>query len=341
MTAGDLQEHCHRAGWTDGLPVVPPTSSRVAAMVGPHDPDEVVAVLQPSGRTATRRLVAANAVMAGCRPGHLAVVEAAVRAVARPAFHLDRVQTTASSQVPMLLVGGPAAERLGFDGGAEALGSSSRANATTGRALSLVLRNVGSLDGMPHATIGNPGRYSYCLAEHIQASPWPPWHVDHGLDPARSYVTVYPAEPPLVLVDMGHLSPVDILTTIAQGMAIPGTYTAYFRQDVWLVMSPQHAAALHAAGWGRRQVREFLFDRATLPVSRLRGRGLYGYLDDLLPPTWLEGLAAEDPVPVVDRPERIHIAVAGGLFGGYTAVVFGEGETVTEMVTETATEDSA
>jgi hypothetical protein len=332
VSVEDPVERCYREGWTDGLPVVPPTSERVAAMLAGRDPDEVVAVIEPAGNEATLRTVAANAVMAGCLPAYLPVIEAAVRAVAQPAFHLDRVQTTASSQVPMLLVGGPVVTEIGLDGGAEALGSSTRANATIGRALALVLRNVGSLDGLPHATIGHAGRYSYCFAENQDLTPWPSWHTSKGFDAGTSYATVYPGEAPLVVTDMGHLEPQDILHTIARAIAIPGTYNAYFRQDLWLVMSPQHAEALHAAGWSREDAVAFLHEHASLPPSRLRGRGLYGYLDDLLPPTWLDGLADDDPVPLVDRPERINIAVAGGAFGGYTAVVFGEGETVTEAV---------
>lgn len=332
MTADDPVERCYREGWTDGLPVVPPTPERVAAMLGEDDPDEVIAVLEPAGGAATRRRVAANAVMAGCVPAYLPVVEAAVRAAADPAFHLDRVQTTASSQVPMLLVTGPVAATVGLSGDAEALGSSARANATIGRALALVLRNVGSLDGLPHATIGHGGRYSFCFTENTELSPWSPWHTGRGLPSDGSYATVYPAEAPLVVVDMGHTRPEDILRTVADSIAIPGTYNAYFRQDLWLVMSPQHAAALDAAGWQRDDAVAFLYEHATIPLSRLRGRGLYGYLDDLLPPTWLDGLQGDAPVRVVDRPERINIAVAGGAFGGYTAVVFGEGTAVTSPV---------
>lgn len=338
MITDEPVEHCYREGWTDGLPVVPPTPARVEEMVAGGDPDAVVAVLAPTGQPATRWTVAANAVMAGCLPAYLPVVEAAVRAVADPAFDLDRVQTTASSQVPMLLVGGPVTAEIGMDGGAEVLGSSTRANATIGRALALVLRNVGSLDGLPHATLGHAGRYSYCFTENGQLSPWPSWHVARGLDPDTSYATVYPAEAPLVITDMGHLDPRDILRTIARCIAIPGTYNAYFRQDLWLVMSPQHAEVLNAAGWSRDDAVAFLYEEAAQPLSDLRDRGLYGYLDDLLPPTWIDGLDDDDLVPVVDGPHRIQIAVAGGAFGGYTAIVFGEGQTVSEPVATTTGE---
>lgn len=325
----DLVEVCFERGWTDGLPVAPPTRDRVDAMLGDHwnRRDEEVAVLEPSRGVATLEHVAANAVMAGCRPEHLPVVEAAVRACADPAFELDRVLTTASSQIPFLVVSGPVVEEVGLDGGREALGSGARANATIGRALMLVLRNVASLTagGLPHSTLGHPGARGWCVAENGADSPWPPWHADDGLRADRSVVSVYPGEPPLVLVEMGDDTAAAIIRTIATGMRTPSTYTAYFRQDLWLVVSPQHARILAEGGIDRAGLQRALHDQARIPRERLVGRGLYGYLDDLHPPRWLDD---EDPVAVVDSPERIHVAVAGGPFGGYTAVVFGEGRTV-------------
>ena len=330
----DLIEHCYAQGWTDGLPVVPPTQERVRQMLGQRDGDEVVAVLHPARGVATREKVAANAVMAGCLPEHLPVVEAAVRAVATPAFNLDRVMTTASAQTPVVLVSGPAAAAVGMSGSWEALGSRARANATIGRALQLVLRNVAShsVGGLDHATHGHAGKYSYCFTENVAASPWQPWHVDRGLDPDESVVAVFPAEAPLSIADMGHDRPEEILRTLAASMAIPGTYNAYFREDLWVVLSPQHARTFGAAGWTRQDVAAALFEQARLPVSGLRGRGLYGYMDELRPATWLDGLAPADLVPIVDDVARIVVLVAGGDFGGYTAVLFGEGVTVTAPI---------
>lgn len=332
----DLVERCYERGWTDGLPVVPPTPARVEAMLGERAGcrDEVVAVLPPSGGVATLEKVAANAVMAGCRPAYLPVVEAAIRAVAQPAFNLDRVMTTASSQTPVVLVSGPVAADLGMSGAWEVLGSRSRANATIGRALLLVLRNIAShaVGGLDHATLGHPGKYSFCFTEHPTASPWPPWHVDAGLDPAGSHVAVFPSEAPLCITDMGHDEPEAIVRTIAECLAIPGTYNAYFRQDLWLVLSPQHARTVAGAGWSRADFAGAVFAQARVPVARLEGRGLYGYMDELLPPTWLEGLGPGDLVPIVDDVSRLIVLVAGGDFGGYTAALFGEGVTVTERV---------
>lgn len=329
----DLLERCHELGWTDGLPVVPPTRSRVDAMLGDRraDADLEVATLAPAGGVATLERIAANAVMAGCLPHHLPIVVAAVSAVADPAFKLDRVMTTASSQTPLLMVTGPGVTELGFDAGFDALGSAARANASVGRALQLVLRNIASLrpGGLPHATLGHPGQRGFCVAEQQELSPWPTEHVGRGLPPEATAVTVYPAESPLCVVDMGRTDPELVIRTIAESAAIPGTYTAFFREELWLLMAPQHAQLFADAGWSREDVIAALHAELRLPADRLRERGLYGYIDELMPATWLE---EHDPVPLVDHRDRIRILVTGGPFGGYTAVVFGEGVSVTRTV---------
>jgi hypothetical protein len=330
----DLIEACFERGWTDGLPVVPPTRSRVERMLGDRidEARQEVAVLAPSGGVATLEKIAANAVMAGCEPGHLPIVEAAVRAVAHPAFKLDRVMTTASSQAPMLLVTGPIVREQAFDGGFDALGSSERANASVGRALQLVLRNVASLraGGLPHATIGHPGHRGFCFVENHELSPWLPYHEDRGFTAGSSAVTVYPAEAPLCVVDMGRTEPELVLRTIVESATIPGTYNTFFREEFWFVLSPQHAQLFASAGWTRDDLRTALHEQLRLPAERLRERGLYGYIDELVPPVWLED---SDPIPLVDDPDRIRIAVSGGPFGGYTAVIFGEGVSITRSIT--------
>lgn len=331
----DLHEVCHDLGWTDGLPVVPPTRDRVAAMLGDHAgrADEVVAVLAPGDGEATLERIAANAVMAGCLPVHLPAVVAAVRAVADPRFKLDRVMTTASSQAPMVLVTGPEAVAIGMDGGFDALGSSARANATIGRALQLVLRNVASprAGGLAHATLGHPGHRGFCLTENAALSPWDPYHVTRGLPATASAVTVYPAEAPLCVVDMGRTDPEALVRTLVESARVPGVYNWFFREELWLLLSPQHATLLAEAGWDRTDLRDAIHRDLRLPADRLRDRGLYGYIDGLIPPVWLDE-AGEGGVSIVDAPDRIRIAVTGGAFGGYTAVVFGEGESVTVPV---------
>lgn len=338
----DLIEECYSRGWTDGLPVVPPTEERVELMLGARarDRDALVALLAPSQGEATLERIAANAVMAGCEPQHLPVVTAAVRAVSDPRFKLDRVMTTASSQAPMLLVTGPLAAVLGFDGGAEALGSSARANATVGRALQLVLRNVAGLrdGGLPHSTLGHPGHRGFCITENHSVSPFDPYHVGRAaqtttgerrlLTAQDSAVTVYPAESPLCIVDMGRTDPEEVLANLIASMQVPGVYNWFFREDLWVLLSPQHALLFAEAGWTKEVLIERLHAGLRLPTDRLRGRGLYGYIDGLVPPVWLDE-PEQDGVSIVDDIDRIHVAVCGGAFGGYTAVVFGEGESIT------------
>jgi len=187
--AAALAEH----GWGDGLPVVAPTEDRVGAMLDAAggDPDEVVAVLPPRFGVATRRTVAVNAVMAGCPPAVLPVVVRAVEALARPEVNLRGVQATTHPAAPLVIVHGEAGARLGFNAGAGAFGPGCRANATVGRAIRLVLMHVGGAypgDG-DASTQAQPAKYTYCVAENTEASPWPAYHRSRGVD-SPSAVTV-------------------------------------------------------------------------------------------------------------------------------------------------------
>lgn len=328
-------EACYAAGWTDGLPVVPPTTRRVDAMLGPRvsRADEPIVSLAPGRGAATLRKIAANAVMAGCLPTYLPVVEAAVRAVAEPSFALESCVTTVHSQSPMLLVNGPIAGALEMNGGAGALGAGNRANASIGRALSLCIRNIGLAipGGLDATTLGHPGKYSYCFTES-SASPWPHFHADRGFAAEESTVTVYAADAPLCLCDYGRTAAEELLLTIAESVAVPGTYNAFFREDLWLVMAPEHAEIIDSDGWSKADVCRFMYEHARLPTATLRHRGLYGFADRSVRRAWLD--QADDMVPIVDSPDRVNIAVAGGPYGGYTAVIFGSGISVTRLVAE-------
>jgi hypothetical protein len=328
-------EACYEAGWTDGLPVVPPTPARVEAMLGERveAADEPIARLAPGYGAATLRTIAANAVMAGCRPAYLPVVEAAVLAVADPAFKLENCVTTVHSQCPLLLVNGPIAERLEMNGGAGVLGGGNRANATIGRALSLCIRNIGRAipGGLDATTIGHPGKFSYCFTETL-ASPWPHFHADRGFSADTSTVTVYAADAPLCICDYGRSAPEQVMLTIAESVAIPGSYNAFFRQDLWLVMAPEHAEIVAAGGWSKDEVQRFVYEHARLPAGALRERGLYGFADTVVRPEWFDDAGAPDMIPIVDAPERVNIAVAGAPYGGYTAAILGSGTSVTRTV---------
>jgi hypothetical protein len=329
---GDDIEVCFEAGWTDGLPVVPPTTERVAAMLGSElvRADECVSRLPPSGGEATLRRIAANAVMAGCRPEMFPVVVAAVRAIADPAFQLERVLTSLHSRSPMVVVHGPVADAVGMNGGASALGAGTRANAAIGRAVLLICRNVAGArqGGLNPATLGQPGSYSFCFSES-PLSPWPPLHTTSGFEAADSAVTVYAADAPVCIAEIARLEADVILGMLASALSIPGTYNSLHRQDLWLVLSPTHADVLASAGLSRGDVARFLATWAAvpahlLPVERMTGGGLFegtGGLD-----------ADRSSFPVVDDPGRVRLAVAGSAVGGYSAVVFGSGVSVTRRV---------
>lgn len=334
---GEL-EACHEAGWTDGLPVVPPTVARVDAMLGDRraGADDPILWLAPGNGAVTLRKIAANAVMAGCLPQHLSVVEAAVRAVAQPAFGLELCVTTVHSQSPMVLVSGPIAERVGMNGDTGALGPGNRANASIGRALSLCVRNLGMAvpGGLDATTLGHPGKYSYCFTE-TAASPWAHFHTDRGFAATDSTVSVYAADAPLCVCDYGRTGAEEVMLTISRSAAVPGTYNAFFREDLWLVMAPEHAEIVAAAGWSKADVRRFVYEHARIRAGALRRHGLYGFADQVVGPAWLGEAGPDDMIPIVDAPERVNIAVAGGPYGGYTAVIFGSGTTVTEPVQTT------
>jgi hypothetical protein len=308
-------------------------------MLGPWQDreEDPIAVLPPSTAVASMNQVAANAVMAGCRPEYFPVVVAAVRAIADPSFQLERVLTSLHSRSPMILVAGPVAAEIGMNGGPSALGAGARANATIGRAVGLVCRNVGGArpGALNATTIGHPGAYSYCFAENEDVSPWPALHTELGYPPDASTVTAYAADAPLCLAEVARLEADVLLAMIAAAASIPGTYNALHRQELWIVLSPTHAGVLAAAGLGRGDVAAALFQRARvpadlLPVDRLVGGGLFESRDGA--DEHLDEWIAAGAIPVVDRADRIRVAVAGGAVGGYTALVFGSGVSVTEEV---------
>lgn len=293
---------------------------------------EVVATLPPAMGEATFENIAANAVIAGCDPSDLLAVVAAVRAVAQPRFLLDQVVTTVHGLWPMTFLCGsdPNWSREG-----DCLSSSCGSNSLVARALSLVLRNVagGSPEAFDASTMGRPGKLFFGVAENTTLSPWDPWHVRAGWDDGDSVVATYAADSTLCIADMGHSNPEILVSTIADSIAIPGSYNAFFRKDLWLLMSPTHAWIFADAGWSVQDIAQAIADRATQPYGRLRGRGLFGFIDQHQAPAWMspEPLDSEE-ISIVDHPRRIKLAVVGAPTGGYTMAVFGSGVTTMEKI---------
>ena len=272
LIGGEDVERCYELGWTDGLPVVPPTAERVEAMLGDRvsERDRTVATLEPTGAVATLEKVAANAVMAGCLPPYLPIAEAAIEAVADPGFALDLIITAVDPMSPMILVNGPMAAEVGMHGDVGTLGPGIRANATIGRAVNLCLRNIGGakpiryLDehALDATTIGHPGKFTYCYTENEKRSPWPTLAADRGYPPGATVVTAYAADAPLTITDFTRTAPELILRTVAETVIVPGTTNAYFREDLWLILGLEHAGNIAAAGWGKSDIQQFIFEHA-------------------------------------------------------------------------------
>ena len=224
-----ILEQLHEWGWTDGLPVVVPTAARVERFCdhAVHAPDEVLGALAPRGAPLTTRILAANAVLAGCVPECMPVLEAAIAGMIEPPFNLFGMQTTTHPCACLAIVHGPVAERLRMNSGAGAFGPGNRANGSIGRALRLVMMNVGgALPGSTdRATQGTPAKWTWCFAENDAASPWEPYHVAVcGMDPAESAVTVAAVEGPHNINDHGSETAEQLLFTIAETMTTPGAF---------------------------------------------------------------------------------------------------------------------
>lgn len=258
----------------DGLPLVPPTPERVAHMLGNLDPDQLVATLAPCFGEATWRALAENAVMAGCLPAYLPVVAAAAAAVAEAEFNLLGIQTTTGNAATMIIVNGPIATIIGMNAGANALGPGNRANATIGRALRLVLQNIGGAKPgeMDMATLGQPGKYTFCLAENEAQSPWTTLHADRGFAKEQSAVTVIGAEGIIEIVDSVSTEPEHLIRTYANSMLFAGsagTSGLIGAGEPLLLMPPDHAELFKRAGWSKPDVKAALHREALLPLERL------------------------------------------------------------------------
>lgn len=315
-----LQDLFETRGWGDGLPLIPPTVERVETMLtsaGVTDADEIVATLPPRSGEATQRMIAVNAVLAGCRPEHLPVLVAAVRALGHPDVNLRGVNATTHCVAPLLIVHGEVARTAGYNGGLGAFGPGNRANAATGRALRLVLLHVaGAVPGPGDAsTQGGPAKYTYCVGENLEASPWPGYAASVGVD-APSAVTVHCGEAPHNVHDMESAEPARVLDKVASAMTSLGQNNAPISQGEYFVgLCPEHAAACAADGWTRPQVSSYLYNRARMPVGELRAA-----FNLLAWAPWQQRLRDEDLVPMTERPENIRVFVVGGA-GKHSCVI--------------------
>ncbi|HEX2172758.1 MAG TPA: hypothetical protein VHL09_09975 [Dehalococcoidia bacterium] len=322
-------EYCFEQGWTDGLPVVPPTRAAVAAAIAAsgRPADQVVATIPPREAAATVEQIAVNAVLAGCRPEYLPVVIAAVETMADPVFNLNGVQACTDGAAPLIIVNGPIAREIGLNSAGNVFGQGWRANATIGRAIRLILMNLGG--GYPQetdmSTLGQPSKYTYCIAENEAVSPWEPLHVEQGFRADQSVVTVFPADAPTSIGDLISDTPEKLLTSVADTLCVLGNLTLYYGGETFLVFGPTHAAIVAQAGWSKSDVRRFLFEHARMPIEKLMRTGHQHLVPRHYWPEWID---IDDPtgfVPLLRAPEDLIILVAGGEAGRFSAGIAGWG----------------
>ena len=299
--------------WTDGLPIVPPTAERVARMLGctARQRDEFVAALAPGFGAATVERIAINAVMAGCDPEYLPVLIAAVEAVTAPEFNLQGVQATTDPAAVWLIVNGPIAKRLNMNAGINCLGHGNWANATLGRALRLILQNIGAaLPGeMDLATQGQPGKYLFCCAENEDQSPWEPLHVERGMRPQQSAVTVVAAEGTLDL-NTHSTDPDEVLRVFAETLPRPTGNDYWMGGDPWIVLCPEHARILKDGGLSKAQIKHRLWNASKIAAGRLTAIDLH--LTQIRRRTELGSIDSGTMLPICAVPDRLGILVAGG-----------------------------
>jgi hypothetical protein len=311
----EAMEYCIDHGWTDGLPVVPPSAELVARFLdyAGWKPEDVLAYEPVRGRTVTAEKVAANAVMAGCKPSYLPVLKAALQSMSDAQYVLHGTLTSTGGAAPYLVVNGPIRNQIELNCSTNLFGPGYRANSSIGRALRMILINC--FDARPgvldRSTQGNFGKYSGCFGENQELSPWPPFHTTRGLDAGDNAVTVFAGESGHNILAHGMKSPEQLLDLFVDVMKAFGSFS---EGQSLIVMAPEHVTYLADRGWTREMVQEYLFSnvRRTLEELKLSGK--------------LEGKSAEvtegDRQTWVHRghgPEDILILVGGGEAGGHSA----------------------
>ncbi len=315
----DEFEAMYARGWSDGLPTVPPTQERVLRMLSgtTRDPQEVVGIAPPTLVALTVEKVAINAVMAGCKPEYLPVVLAAVEAALDPAFTMHGVLATTMFVGPVLVVNGPVRTQIGMNARGNALGQGNRANATIGRALQLIIRNVGG--GRPQevdrATLGNPGKYTYCFAEDEEGSSWDPLSVERGLARGVSAVTVFAGFGLQGVVDQKSRDPESLSRSMAESLKAIHSVKLAPACDAMLVVCPEHERTFRAAGWTKQRLYEQLYRLCEIPGDRLVS-GALGIA---------EGRPASDAGGSFNkfRPGGLMIVRAGGGAGMFSGIIGG------------------
>jgi hypothetical protein len=342
-TLEEVNQYFYERECTDGLPIIPPTEEAVEEMLTGTDfpPDRVVATVLPELRQATVEKIGINAVMAGCLPTHMPVLLAAVEAVMDPDFHLVEVNVSAGSYTPFMIVNGPIRVDLGINCKHGALSPGRRANAALGRALRLILLNCGrALPGVQDmGVLGSPGKYTQCVGENEEESPWNPLHVERGSSPESSTVSLLAitARAPV----HGGDTPEITLEPLARAAALRPN-SSYLGTHILVVLAPDTAELFSDAGWTKEDIQRHLYEHARHLPTSLYGlrhytpsgrRSVKFYLDKEMAEWIFAQEGTSTPIPIVAGPDRFVIVVFGG-HGQKQNAVFpgGHGQMVTKQV---------
>ncbi|MFC1909141.1 hypothetical protein ACFLXD_04725 [Chloroflexota bacterium] len=316
-------------GWSDGLPVIPPTEEAVERMLAGTDksPADVVGVIPPRWAEATVEKIAINAVMAGCLPEYMPVIITAVSAMSEETFNLRGVQATTHPCAPLLIVNGPIALKLNINSKSGAFGPGWRSNATIGRAIRLILTNVGgALPGVTDmATQAQPCKYTFCIAENEEENPWEPLHVERGFKASTSTVTVIAAENPHNINDHSATTAEEVLTTIVSVMTnIGNNDILYQKGEPVLALGPEHAATIAGSGFSKSDIKAFIHEKVRIPRN--------GFYEKLFVDRYPD-LDESAVIPLMPQKEDLIVIVAGGL-GKHSSFIssFGLGRSVTKAI---------
>ncbi|MBI2909692.1 MAG: hypothetical protein HYX92_18790 [Chloroflexi bacterium] len=307
-----IQDYLYREGRTDGLPVAPPTEDRVRRMLASMKlaPGDLIGTIPPAHGQATAEKVAINAVMAGCLPAYFPVVVACIRAMLEPEFVVARVQATTNPVAPLFVLNGPIREELEINCANGALGPGRRSNATIGRAVRLAMINIGgATPGVSDmSTLGSSSKYTCCIGENEEASPWEPLHVDRGFAKDDSTVTVFGAVCFRNILELESKTASGMLITLAGSMTGLGDYGMCFLPgEPLLILSPEHASIFSRDGLSKADVRDALWERACLPVSAYAPEQLPAVVDKM------KVTVIDGKIHISRKPEDLIIVVAGGI----------------------------
>ena len=329
----DDAEGCYERGWSDGLPVIPPTRVRVIRMLKGTDrsPGEIIGNIPPDNAPCTIEKVAINAVLAGCKPEYFPIVLASVQAALQDKFCMHGLLCTTYFSGPVMIVNGPVVQQVGLNNGINALGQGSRANATIGRPLQLLIRNVGGgvPGGIDRAVMGNPGKYTFCFAEDESDADWSTLAQDRGFERSESVINLFAGEGLQPIVDQKSRDPDSLARNMAASLRAVVNTKLYGVADAVLVVCPEHRRVFREGGWNKDDLKNALYDNLMTPGSELI-LGAQGIA---------EGMPKKFENKVIGkfRDDGLHITSTGSKAGMFSAIISGwvaSGERGSQLVSQ-------